>query len=248
LKKKGIIMRMQGNGNPLLNENAFRGMTGPGSETMTQKGAYTKTAILLALAVVAATFTFTPQGAVYTMPGFIVGFILAMVTIFKKNWAMVTAPLYAICEGAALGGISYMYNAQYQGIVFNAVSLTFGVFTLMLFMYSFEFIKVTDGLRKGLFAATGAIMLVYLVGFVMSFFGSGIPMIHDAGPIGIGFSLVVVGIASFNLLIDFDFIERVAESRTAPKYMEWFAGFTLMVTLVWLYIEMLRLLSKLRER
>lgn len=235
-------------GNPTLKVDSFRGMVRPGEEAMTQKGTYQKTAILLTLCVWAASMTWGAHGGAFLFPGLIGGLILALVTIFKKEWSMITAPLYALCEGAALGAISYIYQAQYEGIVFNAVMLTFSVMAVMLALYSFEIIKVTDKLRKGIMVATGAIMLVYLVGFIMSFFGSGIPMIHSAGPIGIGFSLLVVGIAAFNLLLDFDFIEKVASQGNAPKYMEWFGAFALVVTLVWLYLEMLRLLSKLNRR
>lgn len=236
-------------GNPTLSNKMFReARLGVGQEVMTTMGAYQKTAILLALCIGSATFTWSAAGTGFAMIGFIAGFILAMVTIFKKEWAMVTAPLYAICEGLALGGVSFMYQTQYPGIVQNAIMLTFAVMALMLYVYASGIIKVTDKLKKGIVVATGAIFLVYLVGFIMSFFGSSIPMIHGSGPIGIGFSLVVVGIASFNLLMDFDFIEQAASTRSAPKYMEWFAAFGLMVTLVWLYLEILRLLSKLNSR
>jgi len=236
-------------GNPTLSDKMFRDVQRTSSDdVMSAKGSYNKTAILFALCLGGASFTWSSEGMNYAMIGLIAGLILAMVTIFKKEWAMFTAPLYAICEGVALGGISFMYQAQYPGIVMNAILLTFAVMALMLFVYTNKIIKVTDKLQKGIMVATGAIMLVYLVGFIMSFFGTGIPMIHSAGPIGIGFSLVVVGIASFNLLLDFDFIEKLSSTRSAPKYMEWFAAFGLMVTLVWLYLEILRLLSKLNDR
>jgi len=235
--------------NPTLNNKMF-GATrvAPGQEVMTTRGAYIKTGILLALCISAATFTWSATGASFMMPGLIGGFILAMITIFKKEWSMITAPLYAVCEGLALGGISFMYQTQYPGIVSNAIMLTFAVMALMLYAYASGMIKVTEKFKKILMISTGAIFLVYMVGFIMSFFGSSIPMIHGAGPIGIGFSLVVVGIASFNLIMDFDFIEKTAATRSAPKYMEWFAAFGLMVTLVWLYLEILRLLSKLNSR
>lgn len=236
-------------GNPTLSDKMFRDTrVASGQEVMTTMGSYKKTAILLALCIGAATFTWSAAGMGFSMFGFIGGLVFALITIFKKEWSMITAPLYAICEGLALGGVSFMYQTQYPGIVQNAIMLTFAVMALMLYVYASGIIKVTDKLKKGIMVATGAIFLVYLVGFVMSFFGSSIPMIHGAGPIGIGFSLVVVGIASFNLLMDFDFIEKAAGSRTAPKYMEWFAAFGLMVTLVWLYLEILRLLSKLNSR
>lgn len=236
-------------GNPALSDKMFQGTrVGAGQEVMTSSGAYQKTAILLGLCISAASFTWSEGGAGFAMFGLIGGLIFALITIFKKEWAMFTAPLYAICEGVALGGISFMYQTQYPGIVMNAIMLTFSVMALMLFMYSSGRIKVTEGLKKGIFAATGAIFLVYMIGFVMSFFGSGIPMIHGSGLVGIGFSVVVVGIASFNLLLDFDFIEKASSTRSAPKFMEWYAAFGLMVTLVWLYLEILRLLSKLNDR
>jgi len=239
---------MKTSGNPTLNQKAFRVPVMAGQEVMTERGTYIKTAVLLALCVWTASMTWGPAGQAFIWPGVIGGFIFALITIFKKEWSMVTAPLYALCEGVALGAISYMYQAQYAGIVVNAVMLTFSVMVIMLAVYSFEIIKVTDRLRSCIVVATGAIMLVYLVGFVMSFFGTSIPMIHGSGMVGIGFSLVVVGIASFNLLLDFDFIERAASSGSSPKYMEWYGAFGLVVTLVWLYLEILRLLSKLNRR
>ncbi len=235
-------------GNPVLNEKYFRDNSLSSTEVMTQKGTYQKTAILLLLCVAAASYTWGESGASFIMPGFIGGLVFALITIFKKPWAKFTAPLYAICEGLALGAISFMYNAQYNGIVQNAVMLTFAVMAIMLFVYANNIIKVTDKLRTGIFVATAAIGVIYLISFVMGFFGTSIPMIHSAGPMGIGFSLIVVGIASFNLLLDFDFIEKASESGRAPKYMEWYGAFGLVITLVWLYLEILRLLSKLQRR
>lgn len=233
-------------GNPVLSQKQFQTRALSAGEAMTQKGAYLKTGLLLVLCVFAASFTWSSQGAALIMPGIIGGLIFALITVFKKDWARFTAPLYALFEGLALGGISFQFAAQYESIVQNAIMLTFAVLAVMLFVYANGIIKVTDKLRTGIMVATGAVALVYIVSLVMGFFGTSIPMIHDAGPIGIGFSLVVVGIASFNLLLDFDFIERA--SGKAPKNMEWFAAFGLMVTLVWLYLEMLRLLSKLNRR
>lgn len=234
-------------GNPALHDKAFDVPSRVSEGTMTQAGTYQKTAILLAICIGGASFTFNPGGMIFIWPGIILGLILALVTGFKKEYAMYTGPLYALCEGAVLGAISYAYNAQYAGIVLNAVMLTMAVFALMLFLYSSKIIQVTDRLRMGIGIATGAVFLVYMVSIVMSFFGSSIPMIHSAGPVGIGFSLLVVGIAAFNLLTSFDFIER-ASRRNVPKYMEWYGAFGLIVTLVWLYLEILRLLSKLNRR
>lgn len=190
--------------------------------------------------------------AVTAMPGWLlpvllVGFGVAMVTIFKPRVSPYTAPLYAAVEGLVLGAISHLYEARYEGIVLQAVMLTGAVFALMLGLYSQRVIKVDDRLRKGILVATGAVMVVYLISMVMRLFGADITFIHEASPLGILFSLVVVGIASANLLLDFDLIEKGVENG-APKWMEWYAAFGLLVTLVWLYLELLRLLSKLRDR
>ncbi len=183
----------------------------------------------------------------WLFPALLVGFGVAMVTIFKPRVSPYTAPLYAAIEGLVLGAISALYEIRYDGIVLQAVMLTGGVFVIMLGLYSKRIIKVDDRLRKGIVAATGAVMVVYLISIVMRLFGADIPFIHEASPIGILFSLVVVGIASANLLLDFDLIEKGVQNG-APKWMEWYAAFGLLVTLVWLYLELLRLLSKLRSR
>ena len=182
------------------------------------------------------------------MVGLFGGMIFAFVTIFKKEWSPVTAPIYSLLEGMALGGISAFVNLRYPGIAFQAVSLTFGTLFVMLFLYRSGIIKVTDKLRMGIFAATGGICIFYfasmLLGFFhINFFGS----VWGSGVVGIGFSLFVVAIAALNLVLDFDFIEQ-GVTAGAPKYMEWYGGFGIMVTLVWLYIEILRLLSKVRSR
>lgn len=181
------------------------------------------------------------------MLGLLGGFIMAMVTVFKRQWAGLTAPAYALLQGLALGGISAMFEMQYPGIVIQAVGLTFGTLALLLLAYKTWFIKPTENFRLMIFAATGGIAVLYLVSFVMGFFGAGIGFIHSNGLFGIGFNLFVVAIAALNLVLDFDFIEAGAE-QGAPKYMEWYGAFSLMVTLVWLYLEILRLLAKLRSR
>jgi uncharacterized YccA/Bax inhibitor family protein len=183
----------------------------------------------------------------YTMIGAIGGLIVAMVTIFKKEWSPVTAPLYAVLEGLLLGGVSAMFELRFPGIAIEAVALTFGTCFCLLLAYRSGLIRVTQKFTAGLVAATGAIMLVYFATMIVGFFGVQVPYIYGSGPIGIGFSLVVVGIAALNLVLDFNFIEQGA-ANGAPKYMEWFGAFGLMVTLVWLYLEMLRLLAKLRDR
>ena len=221
--------------------------------TMTVAGTSFKTVVLLGLAVLTAGFTWNQAlaGGQNVMPwmvgGLIGGLIFALVTIFKPAWSPITAPVYALFEGLFLGGISAIYSALYDGIVLQAVILTFGTMMTMLIAYGSGLIQVTDKFRAGILAATGGICLVYLATWVMSFFGTSIPYIHGSGMIGIGFSLFVVVIAALNLVLDFDFIERGADAE-APKYMEWYGAFGLMVTLVWLYIEMLRLLAKINSR
>ncbi|HST45904.1 MAG TPA: Bax inhibitor-1/YccA family protein, partial [Luteimonas sp.] len=164
-----------------------------------------------------------------------------------KTWAPVTAPMYALVEGFFLGAISAMYNHMYNGIVLQAVMLTMGTLFALLFAYRSGLIKATENFKLGVVAATGGIALVYLATIVLGMFNINIPLIHESGLVGIGFSLVVIVIAALNLVLDFDFIETGAE-QNAPKYMEWYGAFGLMVTLVWLYLEFLRLLSKLQSR
>lgn len=225
------------------------------SDRMTVEGTAYKTLLLVAIAMVAAGLTWTaalasPNPMAIASPavtvGGIGGFITAMVTIFKKDWAQWTAPVYALFEGAALGALSFMFEIGMPGIAMQAFLLTSGTLFGMLVAYTTGTIQVTQRLRSGIIAATAGIMVTYLVSFVLGFFGMGVPFIHDNGLMGIGFSVFVVGIAAFNLLLDFDFIEHGARVG-APKQMEWYGAFGLMVTLVWLYIEFLRLLSKLRD-
>jgi uncharacterized YccA/Bax inhibitor family protein len=240
-------------GNPALTAETFRGVRALGREdVMTIEGTVNKTAISLVILLLTATWTWNmgladPRVAGLVMAGVVGGLVTAMVTVFKKTWAPYTTPAYAACEGLALGGISAAFESRYPGIASQAVFLTFGTLGSLLLAYRSGLIRATENFKLGVFAATGGIALVYLVGFVMSFFGAGLPLIHQSGLVGIGFSLVVVVVAALNLVLDFDFIEQGAE-RGAPKYMEWYGAFGLLVTLVWLYLEMLRLLSKLQER
>ncbi|MEJ1096497.1 MULTISPECIES: Bax inhibitor-1/YccA family protein [unclassified Pseudoxanthomonas] len=250
-------------GNPALKESTFLDL-GSGTVVsrdagaMTLNGTVNKTGFLLLLTVLTAAFAWSqvefgvdgrpqPGFGMYMWGGLIGGFILAMVTVFKKTWAPVTAPLYALVEGFFLGAISAMYNFLYEGIVLQAVMLTFGTLFALLFAYRSGLIKATENFKLGVVAATGGIALVYLATIVLGLFNIQIPMIHGNGLVGIGFSLFVVVIAALNLVLDFDFIESGVE-QGAPKYMEWYGAFGLMVTLVWLYIEFLRLLSKLQSR
>ena len=253
-------------GNPALKESTFLDL-GSGTVVsrdagaMTLNGTVNKTGILLLLSVLTAAFAWTqsvvtgPDGTamvapgvtIYALGGAIGGFILPMVTVFKKTWSPVTAPLYALVEGFFLGAISAVFELKYPGIVFQAVVLTFGTLGALLAAYRSGLIRATENFKLGVVAATGGIALVYLVSMGLRLFGKDIPLIHESGLVGIGFSLFVVVIAALNLVLDFDFIESGVEAG-APKYMEWYGAFGLMVTLVWLYIEFLRLLAKLQSR
>ena len=234
-------------GNPALSQKTFQDLTKTSGGVMTLDGTVNKTVLSLSLLMVAAYYTFTQQNLSLIWPGFIGGLVVAMVTIFKKEWAPFTVPVYAVLQGLALGGVSAIYAHEYTGIVQQAIFLTFGIFFTLLFAYKTKVIKPTENFKLGVFAATGGIALIYMISIIMGFFGGEIPMIHDSGPVGIGFSLFVVVIASLNLVMDFDFIEEACENG-APKYMEWYGAFGLLVTLVWLYLEILRLLAKLNGR
>ena len=237
-------------GNPALSSETFNGISAISSgKTMTINGTVNKTAISLIILLSAAYFTYVNQLFALIPVGFIGGFIVALVTIFKKEWAPTTVPLYAALEGLALGGISFYYNNLYAGIVPQAILLTLGILFTLLFAYKSKIIAPTENFKLGVFAATGGIFIVYIASFIMSFFGAGLPILDptNSSLFSIGFSLFVVVIASLNLVLDFDFIEEGSE-KGMPKYMEWYGAFGLLVTLIWLYLEILRLLSKLRSR
>lgn len=249
--------------NPALGGKTFEQYQ-PGIQTegaMTINGTINKTLILLALVIIPAVYVWdmfyasgigTEAGLedaslmYWLYGGLFGGLIFAFITIFKQTWAPYTAPIYAVLEGLFIGGISAIFEIQFSGIVFQAVSLTFGTLFAMLVTYRLGLVKVTEKFKMGVVAATGAIFVVYLLSFVLSLFSVNVPFIHSGGTIGILFSLFVVVIAALNLVLDFDFIEKGAQ-HGAPKYMEWYGAFGLIVTLVWLYIEFLRLLSKLRQ-
>ena len=241
--------------NPALNDQAFRGQYAATGEVMTLEGTVNKTGLLLLCTAATAAWTwhlFTQsQSAASVLPllwlGTIGGFIFALVTVFKKAWSPVTAPAYALLEGLALGGISAVLNLRFPGIAIQAVGLTFGVLFVLLLAYRSGLIQVTQKFRLGVIAATGAIMLFYVAQWLLGFFGVHFSTVNGSSPIGIGFSVIVVIVASLNLVLDFDFIESGVRA-SAPKYMEWYAAFGLMVTLVWLYLEILRLLTKIRSR
>ena len=239
--------------NPALNSNTFKNPVNNSplflDETMTIQGTVDKTAMALVLLIISAYYTFSSGMESMIYIGFIGGFITALITIVKKQWSPFTVPIYAIFEGLALGSLSYIYNLQYEGIVLQAISITVLVLFSLLFAYRSKIIKPTENFKLGLFAATGGIFCLYLISFIMSFFGSGISILspNNSSMLSIGLSFGIVIIAALNLVIDFDFIEEGSE-KGAPKYMEWYGAFGLLVTLIWLYLELLRLLAKMKNR
>lgn len=218
---------------------------------MTVEGTVYKSVLLLVLVVAAAavSWRFADNGVIL-LPGLGVAFFallgLGLVTAFKPLWAVVTGPLYAVASGVLLGAVSAIYNAAYAGIVGQAVLATMATAGGMLLAYATGLIRATPRFRKIIISATLGIMLLYVVSIVMRMFGAEVPLLHDSGPLGIGISLLIVGVAAFNLILDFDFIEHGAKAQ-ADKRLEWYGAFGLIVTLVWLYLEMLRLLGKLRD-
>ena len=242
---------MMRSGNPALNKKTFDNFTVNSGGVMTIDGAVNKTAIGMGILLLAAYYTYSNAIMSYILVGFICGFILALITIFKKQWSPTTVPIYALLEGLALGGVSKMYaNAFEPGIVPQAIILTLGILFALLFAYKTKLIRATENFKLGIFAATAGIGVVYLISFLMSMFGgAGLPVMNPANSsmLSVGFSLFVVVMASLNLVMDFDFIEEGVK-KGAPKYMEWYGAFGLLVTLIWLYLEILRLLAKLSSR
>jgi len=239
-------------GNPVLRSDTFDAV--PAGERMTINGTINKTAMMLALVVITAIYTWgrftATNDPASIMPlvwtGAIGGLIFCLITVFKTEWVAVTAPIYALLEGLVVGGLSAIFEVAYPGIVVQAVGLTFGVLAAMLLAYRSGLIQATEKFKLGVIAATGGIALLYLVSMVMSMFGKPIGFIHEGGTFGILFSVFVVVIAALNLVLDFDLIKQGAE-QGAPKRMEWYGAFALTVTLIWLYLEILRLLGKLRK-
>lgn len=239
--------------NPVLKESTFEktatqavGMDNIDYSPMTMAGAINKTMILFSILLVTSLISFLMPSTFLLIGGAICAFIAVLVATFKPHTSAIAAPVYAAFEGMFVGSITAVYAAAFDGIVMQAVLLTFSCMFIMLMLYKFEIIKVTEKLRAGIIMATGTVFLVYLMAFAFSMFGVNIPYLHQGGLMGIGFSVIVIGVAAMNLLLDFDLFEKGVESR-APQYMEWFCGMSLMITLVWLYIEFLRLLSKLRD-
>ena len=239
-------------GNPALNTKTFSGFDMTTGASMTIMGTVHKTALGLLLLMSTALFTWNmpagdPRATGLMMVGMIGGLIVAIVTIFKHHLAKYTVPAYALLEGLALGGISKFFEVMYPGIVNQAVMLTFGTLGALLLAYRSGLIKATENFKLGVVAATGGIFFVYLISWILSWFSVSVPMIHSNSNMGILFSIGVVVIAALNLVLDFDFIEEGSE-KGAPKYMEWYGAFGLLVTLIWLYLEILRLLAKLSSR
>lgn len=241
--------------NPTLSEKAFDyAIQNSNEETMTINGAINKAIILsliLMLSALVSVYFVLARNIELLYPAVMVSsigaLILGIIMTFKKEMAKTFSILYAILEGIAIGGISFIFNAVYEGIVAQAVFFTSVDLLIMLLLYKFRIIKVNDKFRSVIFGATLCIAIVYFINFILGFFKMSVPFLTDSSPIGIVISVVIVAIASFNLLLDFDFIERGA-NMNMPKYFEWYSAFGLLVTLVWLYLEILRLLSKIKSR
>jgi uncharacterized YccA/Bax inhibitor family protein len=239
--------------NPALNAKTFEGHVAVAGEAMTLQGTVNKTGFLLFCASATAAYTWhlvrvQPESvAAWMWGGLIGGLVFALVTIFKKEWSPVTATIYALCEGLALGGISAVMNTAYPGIAIEALGLTAAVTVVMLLLYTSGIVRATPKFTIGVIAATGGIFLFYMIDLVMGFFGHHISLLYSNGPVGIGISVFIVIVAALNLILDFDFVETGVHAGAA-RYMEWYGAFGIMVTLVWMYVEMLRLLSKIRSR
>lgn len=241
--------------NPTLSENAFDyAIQNSNEETMTINGAINKAIILsliLMLSALVSVYFVLARNMELLYPAVMVSsigaLILGIIMTFKKEMAKTFSILYAILEGVAIGGISFVFNAVYDGIVAQAVFFTSADLLIMLLLYRFRIIKVNDKFRSVIFGATLCIAIVYFINFILGFFKMSVPFLTDSSPIGIVVSVIIVAIASFNLLLDFDFIER-GVNMNMPKYFEWYSAFGLLVTLVWLYLEILRLLSKVKSR
>jgi len=234
--------------NPMMSNEKLAKVSGLArrGEVMTVQGAVNKTFILASIMLTTAYFGFMYPSSLFMWGGMIGALIMVVWASFKPHMSPILAPIYAAFEGLFVGAISYMYAGIGNGLIFQAVTLTMAILFAMLFLYKTGIIKVTEKLRSGIMIATGGIMLVYLLNMVLHMFGMNVPYLHEGGMIGIGISLFIIGIASMNLLLDFDFFDKGAASG-APSYMEWFAGMGLLVTLVWIYIEILRLLAVLNR-
>jgi uncharacterized YccA/Bax inhibitor family protein len=250
-------MAIYKSGNLALKETAFTGFdrVEDDANVMTLQGTVNKTMLLLLLVIMPALYVWnlfdTTQDISEILPwllgGAIGGLITAMIIAFNRQLSAYLAPVYAVLEGLVLGGLSALMELRYPGIVIEALMLTFGIFAVLLVIYKLEIIKATENFKLIVVSATGGIAVFYLISFVLSFFSIRVPLINDNSMMGIVFSLIVVVVAALNLVVDFDFIEQ-GVARRVPKYMEWYGAFGLMVTLIWLYVEILRLLGKSRSR
>ncbi len=265
---------MMRTGNPALSEKVFRIEDVSAADVMTLEGTATKTMVLLGVLVIVAGIVWSQTYAAleakeigvvetqgytrsltqlpgatwgYLMAGVLGGLVVAMITIFNPRMSPITAPIYAAFEGLFLGAFSSMFEYMYPGIIPQAITITFGTLAMLLVAYRLRLVRPTENFKLGVIAATGGVCLLYMASFIMSFFGAGFGFLHSTGWFGIGFSAFVVVLAAMNLVLDFDFIESGVE-RGAPKYMEWYAAFGLLVTLIWLYVEIVRLLAKLQSR
>ncbi|MBI1226114.1 MAG: hypothetical protein GC192_12835 [Bacteroidetes bacterium] len=246
---------MFSSGNPFLKEEAYRNSTNSpldagfitAGERMTVQGAVNKSFILFGLMLLTAVASYIYANPIFLFVGAIGGLIAVLVASFKPHTSATAAPIYALLEGLFVGSVTAVYGGLYNGIVFNAITLTIGILFTMLFIYKTGIVKVTDKLRTGVIMATMGVFLVYLLNFVLRLFGMPLPYLHEGGTIGILISLAIIGIAAFNLLLDFDNFEK-GEQYGAPSYMEWFSAMGLLITLVWLYIEVLRLLAVMNRK
>ena len=247
MKNKHLSYR---SGNPVLTSNAFN-VSSDSSDVMTINGTVTKTFLSVCLVVISGYYSWINISITNTLmlPCVLIGLGLGIITIYRKHLSPITVPIYAVIQGIFLGAISYTFNSLYDGIVITAISYTLSILFVMLTLYRTGIIKPTENFKLGVAAGTGGIALIYFGNLIMSFFGTGLSImdINNASIYSIGFSLVVIVMASLNLVVDFDFIEEGSE-KGAPKYMEWFGAFGLLVTLIWLYLEILRLLAKLNSR
>jgi len=243
--------------NPALSGRQFETVKEAGiyNDIMTLEGTVSKSIYLLGMLIAAGIVGYKiaihPSFGQYSEQimgsAAFLAFIIAMITIFKQSMSPTTAPAYALLKGLSLGFVSFLYSAHYTGIALQAILLTISVFVVLLVCYRLRIIEPTQNFRLAIVSATGGILVLYLLSFAGSFLGWQIPYLHESGPVGIGLSVAIVGVASLNLVLDFDFIERGSENKL-PKYMEWYGAFGLLITLVWLYIEILRLLAKLKEK
>jgi len=236
--------------NPFLKESALQkaSVTFDRAEgsSMTINGAINKTMILFFIMLITTVISYSMPNNLFLFVGAIGGLIAVIVASFKRSLSPFLAPIYALLEGLFVGTISAYYAAQFNGIIIHAVTLTISMLFLMLIIYRLKIIKVNNKFRMGVIMATGAVVVVYLMSWILGMFGINMPFIHEGGMMGIGISLVIIGIAALNLLLDFDMFEK-GQEYGAPKYMEWFAAMGLLITLVWLYIEFLRLLAILNR-